>query len=91
VLAPLAGFTDSSFRQMVKSFGVGLVYTEMISSMGIFYKDKKTLDIAHFDEIEKPIGAQVFGSDPEKIAYAAAVLEGRGFDTIDIKGSSSQK
>jgi len=84
VLAPLAGFTDSSFRQMVKSFGVGLVYTEMISSMGIFYKDKKTLDIAHFDEIEKPIGAQVFGSDPEKIAYAAAVLEGRGFDTIDI-------
>ncbi|MEA3312776.1 MAG: tRNA dihydrouridine synthase DusB, partial [Caldisericota bacterium] len=84
VLAPLAGFTDSSFRQMVKSFGAGLVYTEMISSMGIFYKDKKTLDIAHYNELEKPIGAQVFGSDPEKLAYAAAFLEGRGFDTIDI-------
>jgi len=43
VLAPLAGFTDSSFRQIVKSFGAGLVYTEMISSMGIFYKDKKKI------------------------------------------------
>ncbi len=84
VLAPLAGFTDSSFRQMVKSFGAGLVYTEMISSMGIFYKDKKTLDIARYTELEKPIGAQIFGSDPEKIAYAAAFLEDRGFDTIDI-------
>ncbi len=84
VLAPLAGFTDSSFRQMVKSFGAGLVYTEMISSMGIFYKDKKTIDIARYNELEKPIGAQIFGSDPEKIAYAAAFLEDRGFDTIDI-------
>jgi tRNA-dihydrouridine synthase B len=84
VLAPLAGFADSSFRQIVKSFGVGLVYTEMISSMGVFYKDKKTLDIACYDEVEKPIGAQIFGSDPEKIAYAAAFFEDKGFDTIDI-------
>jgi len=84
VLAPLAGFTDSSFRQIVKNFGVGLMYTEMISSMGIFYGDKKTMDIARFNEGEKPISAQIFGNDPEKIAYAAAFLENKGFDAIDI-------
>lgn len=84
VLAPLAGFTDSAFRQIVKKFGAGLMYTEMISSMGIFYRDRKTMDITHFKEIEKPIVAQIFGSNPDKIAYAAAFLEDKGFDAIDI-------
>ncbi len=84
ILAPLAGFTDSAFRQIVKEFGAGLVYTEMISSMGIFYKNRKTMDITHFEKTEKPIVAQVFGSEPDKISYAAEFLEDRGFDAIDI-------
>ena len=84
ILAPLAGFTDSAFRQIVKKFGAGLMYTEMISSMGIFYRDRKTMDITHFKEIERPIVAQIFGNKPDKISYAAAFLEDKGFDAIDI-------
>jgi tRNA-dihydrouridine synthase B len=84
LLAPLAGFTDSAYRRIVKEFAAGIVYTEMISSMGIFYHDKKTLELMHFKEEEHPIGAQIFGSDPDKLAYAAAVAEQMGFDIVDI-------
>ncbi len=84
LLAPLAGFTDSAYRRIVKSFAAGIVYTEMISSMGIFYGDKKTLDMLNFSEEERPIAAQIFGNVPDKLAYAAAFLEERGFDMIDI-------
>jgi len=84
VLAPMAGFTDSPFRGFVKDFAAGLVYTEMISSMGIFFRDKKTFELIKFKEQEKPISAQVFGNSPDKLAYAAAFLEEKGFDIIDI-------
>ena len=84
LLAPLAGFTDSAYRRIVKSFAAGIVYTEMVSSMGIFYKDKKTLDLLHFYKEEQPIGAQIFGNDPDKLAYAAAFLEDMGFNLVDI-------
>ena len=84
LLAPLAGFTDSAYRRIVKEFAVGIVYTEMISSMGIFYKDKKTLELMRFYEEERPIAAQIFGSMPDKLAYAASVMENAGFDLVDI-------
>lgn len=84
VLAPMAGFTDSPFRSLVKEFAAGLVYTEMISSMGIFYKDLKTIALSNFKEVERPISAQIFGNDPDKLAYASSFLEQKGFDCIDI-------
>ena len=84
LLAPLAGFTDSAYRCIVKEFAAGIVYTEMISSMGVFYKDKKTLELMHFYEKERPIAAQIFGSVPDKLAYAASVMESAGFDLVDI-------
>ena len=84
LLAPLAGFTDSAYRRIVKEFSAGIVYTEMISSMGIFYKDKKTLELMRFYEEERPIAAQIFGSIPDKLAYAASVMENAGFDIVDI-------
>ncbi|NCO27891.1 MAG: tRNA dihydrouridine synthase DusB [Caldiserica bacterium CG02_land_8_20_14_3_00_36_38] len=84
VLAPIAGFTDSPFRILVKNFTAGLVYTEMISSMGVFFKDAKTFELIKFKENEKPVSAQIFGNDPDKLAYAASYLEEKGFDIIDI-------
>ncbi len=84
VLAPMAGFTDSPFRLLVKEFAAGLVYTEMISSMGIFYKDYKTLELIKFRREEKPISVQIFGNNPDKLAYASSLLEEKGFDVIDI-------
>lgn len=84
ILAPLAGFTDSSFRRIVKEFCAGLVYTEMVSVAGLCYKDSKSLELLNFHAEERPIAAQLFGSDPYQFSFAARIVEERGFDIIDI-------
>ncbi|MBO8159740.1 tRNA dihydrouridine synthase DusB [Thermosyntropha sp.] len=84
VSAPLAGVTDKAFRIVIKSFGCGLVFTEMISDMGLFYEQAKTKEIADISGEEKPIAVQIFGSDPEYMAKAALKVENMGADIIDI-------
>ncbi len=84
VLAPLAGITDIVFRRIIKSFGAGLLYTEMISCMAIYYGNKKTLKIAEIGKDEAPISAQIFGSDPYYMSEAAKFLEDKGASIIDI-------
>lgn len=69
-LAPLAGVTDRSFREICRSFGADGVCTEMVSAKGIWYKDKKTADLLTFGEKETPCGIQLFGSEPEIVAHA---------------------
>lgn len=83
-LAPLAGYTDSPFRRLVRSFGAGLVFTEMVSVMGIKYKDKNTLSLLRFSQEEKPIFVQLFGNDPEAFINATKFVTDLGFDGIDI-------
>ncbi len=63
LLAPMAGVTDMPFRIICKEMGAGLVYTEMVSSKGLFYKDKKTKKIMEIDDFERPVAVQIFGSD----------------------------
>lgn len=83
LLAPMAGITDKSFRKMNEEYSEpGLVYTEMISSKAIYYKDEKTKSLAN-TENEKPIAIQIFGSDPEIMASAAKELQEKA-DIIDI-------
>lgn len=74
-LAPMAGVTDSVFRRLVKRFGVGLVYTELISCMGIVHGDKRTLELTRFDEEERPIAIQIFGNRPYEMSEAAKIVE----------------
>ena len=84
-LAPMAGVTDLAFRTICREHGVGLVYTEMVSAKALIYKDKKTSTLLKIGENEHPIGAQIFGSDPECMGDAAALaLEISGADFIDI-------
>ena len=64
-LAPMAGVTDKAFRIICREFGCGLVYTEMVSSKGLFYGSKKTDLMLDIDEAEAPAVVQIFGSDPE--------------------------
>lgn len=64
-LAPMAGVTDKAFRIICREFGCGLVYTEMVSSKGLYYKSKKTEFMLDIDEREAPAAIQIFGSDPE--------------------------
>lgn len=84
VLAPLAGISDLAFRLIVRSYGCGLVYTEMISEMGLIYGQKKTLQLADTTEESSPVSVQLFGFEAENVARAASIVENMGADIIDI-------
>ncbi|MDK2799539.1 MAG: tRNA-dihydrouridine synthase [Clostridiales bacterium] len=83
-LAPMAGVTDLPFRLLCKEQGCGLVYTEMVSAKGLYYKDKKTETLLQIDEREKPVAVQIFGSDPDIMAQIANEVAKTGASIIDI-------
>lgn len=84
LLAPMAGVTDLSYRKICKKYGnPGLVFTEMISSKGLFYNDKKTEQFLVLNEEKRPIAIQIFGSDPSVMGQAAKIVE-QYADIIDI-------
>ncbi len=84
ILAPMAGVTDSSFRILARSFGAALTYTEMISADGLVRQNTNSLRLLYFKEEERPIGVQLYGSDPEKLASAAKEVERLKPDLIDL-------
>lgn len=69
ILAPMAGITDLSFRIICREMGADLVFTEMISAKGLYYGDKGTRTLTMTDHRERPVGMQIFGSDPNIMAY----------------------
>lgn len=73
-LAPLAGVTDTAFRSICREMGCGLVYTEMISAKGLYYKNDNTFSMLQFSDIEKPLAVQLFGKEPEIMAAAAEIF-----------------
>lgn len=75
VMAPMAGFSNTSFRKIVKEMGAGLIYAEMVSDKAIFYESEKTLSMLKMDEKERPIAQQIFGSDVESFVAAAKKVE----------------
>lgn len=84
LLAPMAGVTDLSYRKICKKYGnPGLACTEMISSKGLFYNDKKTEQFLVLNEEKRPIAIQIFGSDPSIMGQAAKIVE-QYADIIDI-------
>ncbi len=83
-LAPMAGVTDKAFRMITKPFGPALMYTEMVSGKGLFYKSKKTADLLEADPEEKPVGAQLFGHEPEILSEIASKALEYGAQLIDI-------
>ncbi len=84
LLAPMAGVTDLSFRKICKKYGnPGLVCTEMISSKGLFYNDKKTEQFLELNGEKRPIAIQIFGNEPSVMAEAAKKVEPYA-DIIDI-------
>lgn len=85
VFAPMAGVSNISYRQIIKEMGAGLIYSEMISTLGIKYNGKKTIDLINFEETERPISIQIFGSDIESFVKAAKYIEENFHpDIIDI-------
>jgi tRNA-dihydrouridine synthase B len=88
LLAPLAGVSDSPFRQLSREQGASIVYTEMVSADGLTRMNQATLDYCAFESMERPLGIQLFGADPGIMAEAARVLcdlpRERRPDLIDI-------
>lgn len=85
VLAPMAGFSNTTFRKICKKMGVGLVVAEMVSDKAIVYGNEKTLDLLKMADEERPISQQIFGSDPESMRLSAQkIVEIMHPDIIDI-------
>jgi tRNA-dihydrouridine synthase B len=92
ILAPLAGITNLPFRLLAKSSGCGLVCSEMISANGLVYQSGRTEQMIDSAPEEKPLSVQIFGSDPGIMARAAAIVESKGADIVDINfGCSVRK
>lgn len=94
VMAPMADVTDAAFRQLVARRGPpDIFWTEFVSADGLYHtrEIKKMRDgenplmgILAKSEAEQPIVAQIFGSNPDTIVYAAKLIEELGFDGVDI-------
>lgn len=85
IVAPMAGISNSAFRELCFEFDAGLVYTEMVSDKAIYYKNKKTLDMLEVSDEFHPVSLQLFGSDIDTMVYAAKVMDNEtNCDFIDI-------
>ena len=85
IFAPMAGVSNISFRTIIKEMGAGLIYSEMVSTMGIKYGSQKTIDLINFNETERPISIQIFGNDVDSFVEAAKYIEDNYHpDIIDI-------
>lgn len=84
ILAPMAGITDLPFRLLCKEQGADVVVTEMISAKALYYGNRNTIPLMQTEEAEKPLGVQLFGSEPELMGQMAKKIEDRGFAFIDI-------
>jgi tRNA-dihydrouridine synthase B len=81
----MADMTDLPFCLICKEKGVGLMFREMVSSEAIVRMNPKTLKMAEFDQRERPLVQQIFGSDPTTMAKSAAIIyEKYQPDGIDI-------
>ena len=85
VLAPMAGICDSAYRRIVKSMGCGLIETEMVSTRAVMHLNRKTREMLHMTDYERPIAQQIFGSDSESFKIAAEyIYKNMSPEIIDI-------
>ena len=74
ILAPMAGVSEAPFRQICRQMGADILISEFLSAEAIRRGIRKTLEGAEFEEIERPIGVQIYGADAEAMARAAAIV-----------------
>ena len=92
ILAPIAGHTDSIFRRLVKDIGgCGLVVSELVSTEGLTRNHERTKHLTLFEETERPVAIQIFGSDSARMAESAAMVESMGADIVDINAGCPVK
>ncbi len=85
VLAPMAGISNTAYRQIIKEMGAGLIFAEMVSDKALVYGSEKTYDLLKMSDMERPIAQQIFGSDVDSFVKAAKLVEDKMHpDIIDI-------
>ena len=70
----MAGFSDRAMRRVCREMGAEYSVSEMISAKAVTFGDKKTFSLAAIREDEGPVALQIFGSEPEIMGRAAAIL-----------------
>ncbi len=70
-LAPMAGVTNTVFRRICRAKGADVLTTEFVSAEGILHRNERTQYYLEFTEEERPLGVQLFGAEPERLAEAA--------------------
>lgn len=83
-LAPMASVADKAYRLMCKEFGAAYLVSEMISSKGLCFGDKKTARLCEIEDSERPMALQLFGEEPAYMGKAAYLLSEYKPDIIDI-------
>ena len=84
-LAPMAGIGNLAFRTLIKSFGCGLIYAEMVSDKAVVYKNEKTIKMLDVSDEEHPMSLQIFGAEKETFIEAAQYVDKySNCDIIDI-------
>ncbi|MBE0576263.1 MAG: tRNA dihydrouridine synthase DusB [Desulfuromonadales bacterium] len=83
ISAPMAGISDLPYRLIMKRHGAALVFTEMISANGLFFNGKATHELLKSRPEEHPLGIQLFGEEPARLAEAVKQVEGCG-ELIDL-------
>ncbi len=83
-LAPLAGVSDVPFRRICREHGAGLAYVEMLSSVALLIRNRRTVEMTARHPSERVLGVQVTGPDPDRVHAAVRMLDAAGFDTIDL-------
>ena len=85
VFAPMAGYSNTSFRKIIKRMGAGLIYAEMVSDKALTYQNEKTMRMLKMSDEERPIAQQIFGSDVNSFVESAKIVEETMHpDIIDI-------
>ncbi len=84
-LAPMAGVTDPIFRTLCKEQGADVMVTEFVSSEGVLQAWQRNRRYVEFEDAHRPLGVQIFGSNPERMAAAARIIyDAMRPDFIDI-------
>ncbi len=85
ILAPMAGITDTVFRRFIKHLGgCGLIMTEFVSSEGMLRRNLRSQRHLYYSDEERPVTAQIFGAEPDRLAEAAHIIQDLGFDLVDL-------
>jgi nifR3 family TIM-barrel protein len=83
-LAPMEEHTNFPFRLLMKQFGASLVCSERVDARDVAARNRRALRLLHTAPQEAPRAGQISGADPAVMAKAARVVEGQGFDLVDL-------